>query len=588
MSSLFTELKRRNVIRVGAAYVAVAWLLAQVADTVLPAFELPSGSLKTILIVIALGFPVTLVLAWIYELTPKGLRRTDDIPEAEKIVPLSGRGLDFTIIGCMSVAIIFLVLDNYVWNRPDGDIAASIAILPFATQVDDVSDNPDALYLGEGIADSLIMRLSRIPTLKVKSRAAISNSDEDVQSLGILLGVDAICMGSVIQRGDALEITAELVSIDDGTILWSEKYHRQTSSLLTIESDISSKIASGLKLELSVEEEEALVRSPTSNPAAHRLFIQGRYFWNRRSEEGLRASADFYQRALSLDPNYAIAWSGLADSYLMLIAWGIEPLAEYAPRLVEAAERAINLDPSLAEPHATLGYFKTLYEWDWEGAQREFLTAIELNSNYSTAHHWYAFYLMTIGDGPASVEEILLAREFEPLSPIINAEVGYFYLFDRQYAQALEELRKATLLDPAYDSTLSYLMRAYALLGQHDQAIATLRQWRNIVTGGSINTIYGSMVLPMLGLKEDARELYQDALEASEGKYIPPGLLGVLAAAIGERDAAFEHFDQALEERSLVASWLGDPLLDDIRDDPRFMQIFERMGLTPYGRLSNQ
>lgn len=588
MSSLFAELKRRNVIRVGAAYAAVAWLLAQVADTVLPAFDLPSGILQTTLIVIALGFPVTLVLAWIYELTPKGLRRTDDLPEAEKIVPLSGRGLDFTIIGCMSVAILFLVLDNYVWNRPDGDVAASIAILPFTTQVDDVSDNPDTLYLGEGIADSLIMRLSRIPSLKVKSRAAISDSDEDVQSLGFLLGVDAICMGRVIQRGDALEITAELISIEDGTILWSEQYHRQTSSLLTIEGDISSKIASGLKLELSVEEEEAIVRAPTSNPAAYRLFIQGRYFWNRRSEEGLRASADFYQRALSLDPNYAIAWSGLADSYLMLIGWGIEPLAKYAPQLVAAAERAIKLDPTLAEPHATLAYFKTLYEWDWEGAQREFLLAIELNSNYSTAHHWYAFYLMTIGDGPASVEEILLAREFEPLSPIINAEVGYFYLFNRQYAQALEELEKATLLDPAYHSTLSYVMRAYALLGQHDQAMATLRQWRNIVTGGSIDTLYGSMVLPMLGLREDAHELYQDALEAGEGQYIPPGLLGVLAAAIGERDAAFEHFDQALEERSLIVSWLRDPLLDDIRDDPRFIQILERTGLTQHRKLSNQ
>jgi len=585
VSSLFTELKRRNVIRVGAAYVAVAWLLAQVADTVLPAFELPSGSLKTILIVIALGFPVTLVLAWIYELTPKGLRRTDDIPETDKIIPLSGRGLDFTIIGCMSVAILFLVLDNYIWKRPDADIAASIAILPFTTQFDDVNGNSDTLYLGEGIADNLIMRLSRIPALKVKSRAAISDSDEDVQSLGTLLGVDAICVGRVIQRGDTLEITTELISIDDGTILWSEKYHRHTASLLTIESDISSKIAHGLKLELSIEEEEALARDPTSNPAAHRLYIQGRYFWNRRSEEGLRASADFYRRALDLDPNYAIAWAGLADSYLMLIAWGIEPLAAYAPQLVAAVEQAIELDPTLAEPHATLAYFKTLYEWDWNGAQREFLLAIELNSNYSTAHHWYAFYLMTVGDGPASVEEILLAREFEPLSPIINAEVGYFYLFNRQYDQARDELEKATLLDPAYRSTLSYLTRAYALLGQHDEAMAAFKRWHNVVTRGSASTSYGSMVLPILGMKEDAREAYRNVLRESEEKYVAPGLLGVLAASIGERDAAFEHFERALEERSLIASWLRDPLLDGIRDDPRFTRTFERMGLTPPASL---
>jgi serine/threonine-protein kinase len=573
---------------VGAAYVAVAWLLVQVADTVLPAFELPDGTLKTILIVLALGFPVTLVLAWIYELTPKGLRRTDDLPEAEKIVPLSGRGLDFTIIGCMSVAIIFLVLDNYVWNRLDGDAAASIAILPFTTQFDDVSDNSNTLYLGEGIADSLIMRLSRIPALKVKSRAAISTGEEDIQSLGNLLDVDAICRGSIIQNGETLEIIAELISIVDGTILWSERYKRQLSSLLTIEIEISAEIARGLQLELSAEEEEALVQTPTSNPAAHRLYLQGRYFWNRRSEEALRASADFYQRALDLDPNYALAWAGLADSYLMLIGWGIETPSHLAPKVVSAVEQAIALDPSLAEPHATLAYFKTLYEWDWEGARREFLRAIELNNNYSTAHHWYAFYLMTIGNGPASLEEILLAREFEPLSPIINAEVGYFYLFDRQYDKALEELKKATLLDPAYRSTLSYLMRAYALTEQHGKAMTTFEKWRNNESAGSPSNIYGNMVLSTLGLDKDAREKYRQAREASQERYIQPGLLGVLAATIGERDAAFEHFDQAIEERSLIISWLRDPLLDDIRDDPRFIRIFERTGLAPYQRLSNK
>jgi serine/threonine-protein kinase len=573
---------------VGAAYVAVAWLLVQVADTVLPAFELPDGTLKTILIVLALGFPVTLVLAWIYELTPKGLRRTDDLPEAEKIVPLSGRGLDFTIIGCMSVAIIFLVLDNYVWNRLDGDAAASIAILPFTTQFDDVSDNSNTLYLGEGIADSLIMRLSRIPALKVKSRAAISTGEEDIQSLGNLLDVDAICRGSIIQNGETLEIIAGLISIVDGTIRWSERDKRQLSSLLTIEIEISAEIARGLQLELSAEEEEALVQTPTSNPAAHRLYLQGRYFWNRRSEEALRASADFYQRALDLDPNYALAWAGLADSYLMLIGWGIETPSHLAPKVVSAVEQAIALDPSLAEPHATLAYFKTLYEWDWEGARREFLRAIELNNNYSTAHHWYAFYLMTIGNGPASLEEILLAREFEPLSPIINAEVGYFYLFDRQYDKALEELKKATLLDPAYRSTLSYLMRAYALTEQHGKAMTTFEKWRNNESAGSPSNIYGNMVLSTLGLDKDAREKYRQAREASQERYIQPGLLGVLAATIGERDAAFEHFDQAIEERSLIISWLRDPLLDDIRDDPRFIRIFERTGLAPYQRLSNK
>jgi TolB-like protein/Tfp pilus assembly protein PilF len=581
MVPFLRELHRRNVVKVATVYAAVAWLLAQIADTILPAFDVPGGVLKTLLVIIGLGFPVTVVLAWVYELTPAGFQRTDEVSEVDRVANLGGRRLDFTIIGCMSVAILFLVLDNYIWESTHDEISASIAVLPFAAQFTGPGDESDTAYLSEGIADSLIMRLSRISSLKVKSRAAISSSEEDVQTLGRLLGVDAICMGKLVQRGQELEITVELISTNDGTVMWSDRFLRRTSSLLAIESDISAEIVKQLKLVLSIEEKEILARDPTSNPAAHRLYLQGRYYWNRRQEAGLRVSADIYRRAIDLDPNYALAWAGLADSNLMLLAWGMEQPVDAAPRVIAAAQRSIELDPMLAEPHATLGYLKTLYEWDWEGARKEFLRAIELNNNYSSAHHWYAFYLLTIGDSPAAVEEILLARDFEPLSPIINAEVGYFYLLDRQYDQALAELQQATLLDPSYTSILSYLVRAQAFLGQHEQAMATLHKWRSIDTGGLVGTGYGNMVLPMLGLQADAHAAYQAALQASKTQYLMPGVLAVMAAVIGERDAAFEHFDKALAERSLVLSWLRDPLLDGIRDDPRYARIYERVGLKP-------
>ncbi len=571
---LVSELRRRNVFRMAVLYAIAAWLIMQVAEVLNDLANLPEWVGPIILGVLAVGFPIALILSWFYELTPAGISLEKDVDRAESITHITGRRLDFIVISLLCAAVILFAYDKW-WLQ--GPPEKSIAVLPF----DNVSDDPDTHYLGEGISESLIMRLSRVPRLRVKSRAVIRDSDMDVQTLGRLLDVEAICIGRLVQRGDRLEIIAELVDTSDGTVIWSDRYDRPASSLLTIESEISAEIARQLRSQLTGDEEEALARAPTDNPEAYRLYLQGRYLWNQRTPDGLKRSAEFYKRAIDLDPNYALAWSGLADSFLMLFAWGIEPPAEAAPRVVAAAERAIELDPTLAEPHATLGYFKTLYEWDWEGARQEFLLPIELNNNYSTAHHWYAFYLVTIGDMSAAIDEILLARDSEPLSPVINSEFGYFYLVNRQYDQALDELQRARLYDPAYNSTVRNLVKVYALLGRRDEAIAMLERWRETAEGNVLTKVYGGVVLPMLGFEEEARAIYQEMLEMSQVRYVMPVLLGTLAASIGELDAAFAHFDRALEERSLIISLLRDPMLDSIRDDPRFAQVFEQVGLEP-------
>ncbi len=239
------------------------------------------------------------------------------------------------------------------------------------------------------------------------------------------------------------------------------------------------------------------------------------------------------------------------------------------------------LDPTLAEPHATLGYLKTLVDWDWEGAEGEFLAAIELNKNYSTAHHWYAFYLSTIGESKAAIEQVLIARDSEPLSPVVNAEVGFFYIYDGQYAKAIEELHAASAISPGFQLIQSGYMRAYALNGQIEEALK-IQQTIGVGYGGNLVAAgFANMVLPMLGLHEDARDFYEYALKESQTQYVMPGLLGMLAASIGDNDAAFAHFDQALDDRSMVISWLRDPFTRKVRDDPRYAGLFRRVGLTP-------
>jgi eukaryotic-like serine/threonine-protein kinase len=569
-----SELRRRRVFKAVASYAVVAWLLIQVVVSVEGPLDLPPWSDTFVIVASIIGFPVCALLAWFYDFTRRGIERTADA-DAGQVEPL--RQGDRWTIGLAGAAATLLVATSayFLIGRP-GPVLDTIALSPFAL----VDVDANTAYLGDGLRDSLVTRLSRLKTLRIKTIAS-TDAEIDAAALGRRLDAEAVCSGRVLQRGDSIEIIVELVDADDGAILWREEYSTTGTSLLAIEADISEEIARRLGLELGPDAVSTLRRAPTSNPAAHRLYQQGRYFWNRRTLDGLEASIDYYNRAIALDPNYALAYAGLADSYLMLLGWGLRPPNEVSDLVVQSARRAIQRDSSLAQPHAALGYLKTIHELDWEGARAEFLQAIALDGNYSSAHHWYAFLLMTEGNMTAALEEINLARELEPLSPIINAEVGYFYIFDRQYERAISELEAASLLDPNYPSTVSYLTRAYALLGRRDAALENVERLRTTSDDDLFRASYSAMVLPLIGLEEQARQVYRRALEASETGYIMRAVLGLLAGTLGDNDAAFEHFERALDEGSLVVSWLRDPLLDALRDDPRYTELMARIGLPP-------
>jgi serine/threonine-protein kinase len=575
--SILTELKRRGVSRIVASYAVIAWLLIQIIVSVEAPLGLPAWSDTLVIVGLIIGFPVCAVLAWIYDFTDRGIERTAEMvaPPGSRRATLTRADI-WTLVAASTATLLLLGTGVYFLTTNVTRSVETLAILPF--ELDMVG--PESTYLGEGLRDSLILRMSRLNDLRIRTTSAHDTATADPQALSGVLGADAIAQGTITQRGNAIDIAAELISAD-GAILWRDEYSTEATSLLSIESAICIELANRLGRELSAAEALALAREPTSNSAAHRLYQQGRYFWNRRTTQAFLQSIDFYNRAIALDPNFALAYAGLADTYLMLLGWGIQPPAEVAESVVMAAEQAIRLDPTLAHPHAALGYFKTLYERDWNGAREEFLTAITLDNNYSSAHHWYAFLLMTEGNMTAAIEEILLAREAEPLSPIINAEVGYFLNFDRQYERAIAELESAVLLDPNYPSTVIYLGRAHALLGQTELALEYIERWRGLDAQNLIVSGYGAMALPLIGLNDEARTIYDRLLTAAESMYVQSGVLAGLAGVLGDYDAAFDHIDAGLADGSLIVSWLRDPLLDGLRADPRYAELMTGLGLTP-------
>ena len=386
--------------------------------------------------------------------------------------------------------------------------------------------------------------------------------------------------GRIEQRGELISVSAELVNSHDGTVLWRNQYRQPAADFLVIEQAISKEISEQLRSHLAEEQGQQPPGPAARDPEAYRLYLQGRYELQRRGD-GIAKSRELFQQAVAKDPGYAHAWAGLGDSFLMLGGWGIMRPEEAFPRSRAAARQAMEIDETLAPPHATLGYMKTLYEWDWPGAEREFRRAIELDPEYGPAHHWFAFYWLTIGKEQEALASIRRAWELDPLSSIINAEVAYFSVFVGQFDRGVREARSALEADPRAFSSHRVLARAYALQGKESETIAAVDKALQLSGRGSVALSIGGAVLAHFGRDNEARKLLRELQDRAESEYVFPTLLALIYAKLGETDLAIDYYEKAVEERSMIASWLRDPLLDGIRSEPRFSKLFERMGLEP-------
>ena len=494
-----------------------------------------------------------------------------------------------TVLGIGGVALAALLAVGGYLMRGRGHAIDSVAVLPFVN----VSADPNTEYLSDGITESIINNLSQLPGLRVMARSTVfryKGKDADPQKVGQELRVGAVLAGRLQQRGDTLIVQAELVDVDKGAQLWGDQYNRKLADVFAVQQEISQQISEKLRLRLTGEDKTRLAKRGTTNPEAYQLYLQGQYEWNKRTPESLKKSIEYFHRAIEKDPAYALAYAGLANVYVISSPYGIFAPKDCFPRAKAAATKALELDDTLAEAHATLGYEKTAFEHDWSGAEKEFRQAIERSPGYANAHYFYGIvYLVAVGRMDEAIAEVKKALELDPLSLIINTNLGYTYYYARQYDKALEQYRKTVEMDPNFGGGLHYKLAAvYEQLAKYEEAIPEHQKNFAIRLGSSAEAAAAMAAeLRKAYLQSGPKGYWQKRLELaiqmrrrSPEPYQSAMDLAGLYSRFGDKDKAFEWLEKAyLDVDEDLTTLKVEPDFDPLRSDPRFQDLLRRIGL---------
>jgi serine/threonine protein kinase/Tfp pilus assembly protein PilF len=484
-----------------------------------------------------------------------------------------------------SVVLLVLIgataLGLYLRARRTGVAIDSIAVIPFLN----ASGDPNTEYLSDGITETLINRFSELqPKLRVIPRSTVfryKGQQFDPQEIGRKLGVRAVLTGRVVQRGDALNIQTELIDVDKEAQLWGEHYSGALGDLQRVQAEISKQVLEKLRLRLSGEEEQQLTKRSSPSSEAYQAYLKGRYYWNKRTADNLNKAIEYFQQAIDRDPTYARAYAGLSDAYSLLPEYSAVPDREAMPKSKSAAQKALELDDRLAEAHTSLANELWVYDWDFVGAEREFKRAIELDSNYATAHHWYAQLLSdTFGRFDEAVTEAKLAQQLDPLSLIINKNLAGVLASARRYDQAIEQFKKTLELDPNFTVARWELGRAYAGKGMYQEAITELQKVIEQAGRRSGYLVDLGWTYATAGRNEEAQKIRDELLERSKREHIAAAHLAIIYAGMGEKDQAFAWLEKAYAERSFhLISLKTDRRFDSLRSDPRFVEMLRRVGI---------
>jgi TolB-like protein/Flp pilus assembly protein TadD len=455
----------------------------------------------------------------------------------------------------------------------------SLAVLPFGN----ASGDPEHEYLSDGITGTLINTLAALPKLRVMAQSTVSRfraRDIDPQSVGRELGVCAVLTGKIVQSAGSLRIGTELVDVATGSQLWSAQYDRKAGDIFAVQDEISGEISGRLRLRLTRAEKKQLTKRQTQNAEAYRLYLKGRHHWNRWTEEGFYKAVEHFQQAVENDPNYALAYAGLADCYVLLGWNSYLPPKRAFPKGKAAATAALQLDPDLAEARTPLAALLWLDDWQWEKAQVEFKRSLKLNPSYPTANHWYAEYLMTMGQHEEAMVRIRKSQDLDPLSLIISVAVGWALYFARRYEEAIEQLHRTVDLDPNYPVTHWILGLLLRKTGCYESAIAEGEKGVRLSGGSPLMRAALAQTLGTAGRTDEACHILADLIELAHQKYVAPYFLAGIHIGLGQYERAMEYLRKCYEEHSHWLIYLHlDPTMDDMRGNPDFQELLLRIGL---------
>ena len=593
--NFFAELKRRNVYKVAIAYIVGGWALSQGIAQVFPVFDVPNWAIRVLVVLIVAGLPVALVLAWMFELTPQGIKRT----ETADAMPAATRRkkhvwIYVVVVGVlMSVGLFLLGRYSAVTGAPrpitqpearpgfQSQTATvpdkSIAVLPF----DNLSRDPDNAYFAEGVQDEILTRLAKIGDLKVISRTSTEkykSAPANLREIAQQLGVANIVEGSVQKANDQVRVNVQLINALTDAHLWADTYDRKLLDIFSAETEIAKTIADTLQAKLSGSEKTAISKKPTANPEAYELYLKARFFWNKRTGNDLKTAADYFQRAIDADPSYGSAYAGLAQSYLLIPVFGAGAPREFFPKATVAAYRAIKLDETSAEGHSTLAML-LLFDFKFKESEDEFRRAIELNPNYATAHHWFGnSLLVTLGRFDEAIKQGERAVELDPLSLIINADLGSSLMIARRYDEAIAQLRRTLALDGNFGYAHWNLGEALYLKGDASAAIAEYEKAATLDNDPQILALL-ARAYAETGKKEKALEILAQLKALGQQSFVRNYLYTIIYTGLGDKATAIDYLEKARDGgESPDTTWLKvDPIFDPLRDEPRFQQLVAKL-----------
>jgi TolB-like protein/Flp pilus assembly protein TadD len=580
--SFFAELKRRNVYKVAVAYAVVGWLIAQVATQIFPFLEIPNWAIRLVILLIAIGFPIALIIAWAFEATPEGTKRTEVADAMPTATRQKKRAWIYVVVIGAAISVALFFIGRYTAGNNAGAArtelpAKSIAVLPFES----LSEDKANAYFAEGVQDEILTRLAKVADLKVISRTStqhFKSAPDNLPQIAKQLGVMNILEGTVQKSNDQVRVNVQLINAMTDAHLWADIYDRKLTDIFSVESDIAKTIADTLQAKLTGSEIKMMTKTPTANNEAYELYLKGRFFWNKRTAADLRRSIEYFNQAIAKDPGYALAYAASAQAWLLLPAYNGGAPADCFPHAEDTAKKALTLDDSSAEAHAALGDIKSL-SFDFQGALLEFERAIQLNPNDATAHHWFGNQLLAnTGQHERELAEMRRALELDPLSLVINTNFGVAYLNQGRTDEAIAQLRKTVEMDGSFYFARENLGLALEVKKEIPEALAEFQK-AIALSDDPVPLAYLGHLYGTIGRKDEARKILNQLRELRGQHYVPAYCLAVVSLGLGDRNDAVNWLEQGYRERDgfNIGVIRIDPLLSPLHGDPRFEALAEKI-----------